>query len=364
MFQGIKDWYAKRNEKREADGYEAVFFNDEPTTTDAVVFVHGLGGHFRDTWKKFPELLYHDPDIPRLDILLWGYNSSFLPGVNGVSTEARRLMSDMRLLFEQGEHLFFVGHSMGGLAILEGLVDELTFLRGAQTPIKLSRHIVLYATPVHGNIAAAAAKYSLGLFSKTRWMLNKQIKDLATGPFVQDLLLDVTNRIYSPTIAPGQAAGKYEIPITACVGTRDRVVSQASAKGVFSRNPPVLLDHGHFAIKEPRSRDDRRYLPLRNILLAHYSQWFRDIAANVVATPPDRRAATIVLSRCRHAFVHRLRARPDLAFDSLDVQRQEVLLREFMSIACTTAIEAPNEPFTEVLKLALFEFGQPDDGTG
>lgn len=46
---------------------------------DAVVFVHGLDGHFRDTWGAFPELLHSDPDLPNLDILLWGYRTGFLP---------------------------------------------------------------------------------------------------------------------------------------------------------------------------------------------------------------------------------------------------------------------------------------------
>ena len=40
---------------------------------DAVVFVHGLGGDYRETWGDFPELVATDPDLPAMDILLWGY---------------------------------------------------------------------------------------------------------------------------------------------------------------------------------------------------------------------------------------------------------------------------------------------------
>lgn len=42
---------------------------------DAVVFVHGIGGDFLETWGAFPELLASDPELPELDILLWGYQT-------------------------------------------------------------------------------------------------------------------------------------------------------------------------------------------------------------------------------------------------------------------------------------------------
>ena len=55
----------------------AAFFGAQDDL-DTVVFVHGLGGHFRKTWKMFPELLASDPDLPKLDIFLWGYDSGVL----------------------------------------------------------------------------------------------------------------------------------------------------------------------------------------------------------------------------------------------------------------------------------------------
>lgn len=84
---------------------------------DAVVFVHGIAGHFRDTWGAFPELLHSDPDLPDLDILLWGYRTSYLPqDVHGTGTLARNLVSELRVRLEEAADAFLVlvAHSMGG----------------------------------------------------------------------------------------------------------------------------------------------------------------------------------------------------------------------------------------------------------
>ena len=58
--------------------------------TDTVIFVHGLHGHFRDTWPRMPDLLHHDPDLPHVDVLLWGYRGSIFPGCADFRTWVRR----------------------------------------------------------------------------------------------------------------------------------------------------------------------------------------------------------------------------------------------------------------------------------
>lgn len=53
-----------------------LFRNHEPRlATDTVVFVHGLIGDIVKTWGRFPELLRTDPDLPKLDVLMCGYQA-------------------------------------------------------------------------------------------------------------------------------------------------------------------------------------------------------------------------------------------------------------------------------------------------
>jgi hypothetical protein len=82
MFGRITGFFAKRRarkaEKHRADVTEPVFVGSR-LGHETVVFVHGLAGHFRDTWKQFPQLAQQDPDLPQLDILLAGYYASPFP---------------------------------------------------------------------------------------------------------------------------------------------------------------------------------------------------------------------------------------------------------------------------------------------
>lgn len=58
---------------------------------DTVVFVHGILGHYAKSWGRFPRLLAEDPDLPDVDILLWGYRTGFFARHNRLQIEAGHL---------------------------------------------------------------------------------------------------------------------------------------------------------------------------------------------------------------------------------------------------------------------------------
>jgi len=147
--------------RRHPEVFQPAFFGGQ-TECDTIVFVHGLHGHFQRTWAAFPELLRGDPDLPALDIWLWSYRASSLPGAHSIAVEAEHLMTGLRTLPARVEHLFLVGHSMGGLLILEGLCQELRAGRAKDRPIALVRHVTLYATPVLGSELASTFVLGLG----------------------------------------------------------------------------------------------------------------------------------------------------------------------------------------------------------
>jgi pimeloyl-ACP methyl ester carboxylesterase len=256
-----------------------------------VVFVHGLRGHFRRTWGRFPELVHDDPDLPRLDVLCWGYRSNGLPWDLPIEVEANRLVSELTLLVEGDRSIHLVGHSLGGLVILQGLCEAHIGGRAQEPPCGQVRWITLYASPVMGSMAAAIAKrISAWIFYPLVWLLSQQVRGVSRGEFVDRLIRDVVNRIYRPQIKSGDSNSKRQIPIRACAGTRDRVVGYSSVAAFFDMPPALRLDANHRSIKLPASHFDKRYRALRVDLERGLADDFGRLCARCLAPDQETRA--------------------------------------------------------------------------
>ncbi len=165
------------------------------------------------------------------------------------------------------------------------------------------------------------------------------------------------SRIYSPNIQYGDQSSKREIPITACIGTRDRCVKEASARAIFDRIPPILLDHDHRSIKEPESRKDHRYLALKNILEKHYTRLFHEQATLSLSNTNGecKSAAKVLLRRCAHSLHERLMAHARLRYSSKNTKEQRELQLEYLRIAVEFAGNMPRCQMAEILNAAFTE---------
>ena len=260
---------------------------------DAVVFVHGLGGDFTKTWKRFPGLVATDEDLPEIDVLLWGYPTSIVrkTGLSDIETLGGHLVSALQAHVPNASRLHLVGHSMGGLVSLQGVVSELKGDRANSHPCCAVAWITLYASPVSGSTASAVVKHYL----VARHGLNTQTRALARGEGIDDMLTEVYNRIY-PTDASGDS--KKHIPIRMIMATRDKAVSSTDrkrAKARFRQLPPLEYDFGHSSIKEPNNHDDPRYRALVNdVQTGLVSTRFRELARAFFEGPEsDRQSAAI-----------------------------------------------------------------------
>lgn len=255
---------------------------------DTVVFVHGLGGHYQKTWGKFPELLVDDPDLPTIDILMWGFASGMLrPLVHDTQTVGRQLLSAVGTQITDGNSVYLVGHSMGGLIILEGLVDEMRNQRAAQHPSSSIAQISLYASPVSGSMAAAMLKQTLGRAWMLHLAINKHLRSLARGTSCDRLLTETHHRIYDPESNDSSAR---EIPIRMVMGTRDRTVSDSdrhSDTARFRKKQPKEYDCGHFKIKEPESHLDERYRALAVDLQEGFATRFHEVCQHILSADDD-----------------------------------------------------------------------------
>ena len=241
---------------------------------DAVVFVHGIGGHFRETWGAFPELLASDPDLPELDILLWGYRTGYFPGSkHGTTSLGHNFVSELRLRLRTDAAAHLVAHSMGGLIVFQGLVDEMRCDRAQQPPTSSIHFISLFAVPTRGSSATEVAATLLKQFGLPKGILNDQIRSLG-GQACDSLMAEVVRRIYEPS-TDGPSARR--IPIRMVMASNDATVDDEDsdmAHAPFQALPPLELDCGHSDVKLPTSHEDLRYLALAHDVQAMVAERF------------------------------------------------------------------------------------------
>jgi pimeloyl-ACP methyl ester carboxylesterase len=292
-------------------------WHDQQHHVDTVVFVHGIIGAHDTTWGQFHTLLHTDPDLPRLDILSWGYRSGFVPGsYQDVETEGDSLVADLETAVREGNHIYLVGHSMGGLVILKGLVNRILNQHGRRHPVTSVQRVVLYASPLYGAAVANVVRFGLQLSMWTRLISklfpHKQLSDLQRGDFCDALTSKVLELIYRPPT--DSLLVSRAIPVRACAAKHDALVSRHSAVGIFQNPAPKYLEGTHTTIKFPEHHEDLRYKTLKNDIEAGLTDSFRELCAAVMQSPDmgqRRRAAEKLdrqygdmMRRCTQACFH------------------------------------------------------------
>jgi pimeloyl-ACP methyl ester carboxylesterase len=239
-----------------------------------IVFVHGLGGHFRETWmhnKKddatlWPKWIGQDVGCP---IWLFGYASGMSRWASDVMAPTRQggallesLSSEPGL--EDGP-LVLIGHSLGGLVIKKALHRGLGF--GVERHVAVARRIrgvVFIGTPHFGSFLASIA---LGV---PFFRPSPQIKDLEAGNaeleelngfFLQNVATQkIKARVYvetQPLRAPW-LFGRVLPGIT--------VVSTTSSLAHIPGEVGVHIQANHFSICKPESKEALLHKSVRKFI--------------------------------------------------------------------------------------------------
>ena len=302
-----------------------------PQDFDAVVFVHGILGSHASTWGRFPELLSTDVDLPSLDLLSWGYSSGYVPGsYNDVATEGHALLSDLESHVRDGNDIYLLGHSMGGLVILRGLVDRILDEKGQTPPVSQIRWITLYASPLFGSAVANVVAFGL-LLNKWARLLSKvfphkQLRDLRRGKFCDDLTRDVVRLVYRPL--PQSLLVRRAIPVRACAALHDQLVARESAIGVFNDPSPKDIDGTHGTVKLPEHHKDSRYLAFKNDLESGLKDSFARLCQQALGAPEmnDRYVAAQRIDRQYGKMIELCTATCFVGLEVTDARRREIAL--------------------------------------
>jgi alpha-beta hydrolase superfamily lysophospholipase len=286
-------------------------FYKTQTHTDTVVFVHGILGHYINTWGLFPKLLSEDADLPELDVLLWGYRTGWIKRHHGLKYEGQHFVTALQTLIRPNNELVLVGHSMGGLIILRGLVDRMILGHAQGAPCKSVSWITLFATPLNGAWTAGVVRIVVNPMLRLVGTLYKHLRDLSRGAFCDALMAEVVNRIYRPTI---EDTANRKIPIRIVAATRDGAVDRANRDATLAlyRDPEALqLDEDHSSVKLPTYVGDVRYRVLFNDIQIGFARKFASLCASAIdpAATVDQREAALseILQRYQNIIRRRVR---------------------------------------------------------
>jgi hypothetical protein len=261
-----------------------------------------------------------------------------------VATEGDALLSDLEMAVGDENQIYLVGHSMGGLVILQGLVNRILAEAADSHPVANVSQVTLYASPLLGSVYANLAFFTLGISRWVRLISGflpiAQLRDIREGSHLVQELLSKTNKLICRPTADSKLV-KRSIPVRACVAKYDPFVKKHSAIGVLDSSlPPIYLDADHNNVKTPDHHNDQRYLA------------FKEDLQQLLVIPFGNLCRTMLFSNDSHER--------RMAAARFDLQYAEMV--RYCAAACMSREGLTEEELTDVA-LRILEFGAKGDTT-
>lgn len=251
-----------------------------------ILFVHGFGSSSM-CWKPLLKLLGEDERITsRYELATWDYPTKWIevnllgriPRLQEISRSLRGEIDSSRY---RRRELTLVGHSQGGLVIQGYFADLIE--KGEAERLRQVRQAILFATPCGGSTTGM----SLRLLLSTLFHNPQETTLRVLNPDVADIRECVRERIVGAT---RDGANQWRVPIHALCGMQDRIVPEASARGVF--DSVKSIPGTHFTIHAPRKSSDPRYKTFAELLLdpgGHTHRFEVESYENVLRVEPRSR---------------------------------------------------------------------------
>jgi pimeloyl-ACP methyl ester carboxylesterase len=211
-----------------------------------LLFIHGLGGSAKGTWKQFPVLIGKDTDLAdRYDVATFEYSTGGFGSKPSLAKVAAILKTELDNRYAAYSEIALIAHSQGGLAARYYIAERLN----SGQPLRVSR-LLTFATPHQGS--------GLATWLSRVPFASQQTEDLdPNSEFLQAL-----------AVAWGQAKPDLRGVLTKyVVAAEDAVVGQVSAMGPWSPGYEVVGGDGHLAVVKPETADDTSFLIAKRFLL-------------------------------------------------------------------------------------------------
>jgi pimeloyl-ACP methyl ester carboxylesterase len=246
---------------------------DNPGRSGDIVFVHGLNGHWRDSWstdgpdgfwprwlaERFPHVGVWSAEY---DAAAFAWTGYAMPIIDRATN-----LLDFLLNREIGDRpVVFVTHSMGGLVVKQVLRlahDQQAFNPGYQRLIQAVRGVVFLATPHTGSDLAALTRYLTFFTRVTNAATDLQpnaapLRDLNLWYRSTSYQLGIRSSVFFET----RPTFFFETPLRAGVQVVDQGTADPGILGVV----PVGIDADHITIIKPASREAQVFLSTARFL--------------------------------------------------------------------------------------------------
>ena len=235
-----------------------------------LIFVHGFNSSIDSAWGSFPDLVKGDPRFSAFNILLFGYPTKVCGQVSDIARSGELLSSYLKTVEFDYDALILVGHSMGGLVILNGLI---TLEQDAPALFqRATLKVLTFGTP-HAGVPGAKL---LRLLCE-----NRQAEEMG----VFNDALSRLHKTWQQKFGEGTGRGKEArlVSVSPYFGHNDEFVPRGSACAGFERYCEEV-DGNHVTMVKPdvAARDPRDHLAYRKLLQGI------DIGSSIRPTAPGK----------------------------------------------------------------------------
>lgn len=243
-----------------------------------VIAVHGLGGHGYGTWGQLLPNMYAGTDGEAVDIAVYDYVSG-PRRLQGHNTKpdfwVAQLADHIRQLADRYEHIFLLGHSLGGIVAEEAVMALVQMQRlaagtdtdGNKATAALAA-LIFVASPRTGSAAA---------LPPLRWLL-PELRVLKPFQRRRRKTLEFFNAYVERMNVATAAAGRLVLPTFAAVAGSDRLVKACSATFDVPPMQRKQLTAGHRTAIRPVAPDDQALLT-----------WLQDVIAACIGVREQAR---------------------------------------------------------------------------
>ncbi len=240
------------------------------TARATVVFVHGLGGHPYDTWRRAADdetfwPLWLAEDVQGIKVFTLGYAAppsnwlgTAMPLQDRVGNARARLLAT---LGREDSPIVFVCHSLGGLIVKQLLLDlhqQKDRSPEAKAFLSRVRQVVFMATPHTG-------AWHGTLLDRLRFLAWPS--SIARVLVANDPTLRHINVSYRGLADERRGSLEHLVFYETQNTVAGVIVDEASADPGLPGEPPVAIDADHISIVKPKDRSALQYVLTRDLVV-------------------------------------------------------------------------------------------------